>query len=485
MSVISYTKQIPVLFWILLFAAVLRFYGLGSESLWLDEGGTVEFSNRPFRALAVDWTQGPLFLALIKCVRLIAGTTEFTLRLLPAVFGILCVYAIYQLGRLLFGATCGLLAALFLAINPFAIFYSQDARPYTLFLWAAISAVYFVVRLAQNFRRRDAIGFAAFTVLALYTHPFAVFLIPVLVAAFGIFWLRLNPQNRKRALRLFLYSCGAAALLFCPQILRFAALFLRKADSNTVATWISVPTLDSLRQLFIQFFMQRYVSYFFVLTGIAALLFRKGISRNDRAGWMVVSALLLFSVLMPWIISIGITPIFVNRYLIPGLAAAVLLLAWSASVFPYKIRIPLVFFIIGLTAWPLYGYYTGADKDPWRETAQILCETIKAADLIVVYPSYISHPLEFYLPAKEIQKRDGAITSAFPPPIPESCRRIWLVQAYGPESNFHVREIERTISARFTADTLIAVRDRIKCNPFAYHVAQITLKRFMRTSNEE
>ncbi|MDH5550968.1 MAG: glycosyltransferase family 39 protein, partial [Gemmatimonadota bacterium] len=54
------------------------------------------------------------------------------MRLLPAVFGIVAVPLMFLLGKRLFGARAGLLAATLVAFSPWHIYWSQYGRYYTL-----------------------------------------------------------------------------------------------------------------------------------------------------------------------------------------------------------------------------------------------------------------------------------------------------------------------------------------------------------------
>lgn len=62
---------------------------------------------------------------------MIAGTDKVDAAHLARDRGTLCIPAVYFLARQLFTGAIALLAALFMAVHPFAIHYSQDARPYS------------------------------------------------------------------------------------------------------------------------------------------------------------------------------------------------------------------------------------------------------------------------------------------------------------------------------------------------------------------
>ena len=60
------------------------------------------------------------------------GYTTFVARLFSAILGILSIYGINILGKELINKKVGLISALILTINPFHLYFSQEARPYIL-----------------------------------------------------------------------------------------------------------------------------------------------------------------------------------------------------------------------------------------------------------------------------------------------------------------------------------------------------------------
>lgn len=156
---------------ILALAAGLRLYGLGEESLWGDEGLTINrilgTSYGGFLHRGPLETQGPLYYLLNKAWCDAFGLSVEALRFPSAIFGVLGVLTIYHLGRTMFDRRAGLLAALFLAVNPFALHYSQEARPYSLFMLTGVASAYFMVRLMGQFRLGDALGYVVATLAAL------------------------------------------------------------------------------------------------------------------------------------------------------------------------------------------------------------------------------------------------------------------------------------------------------------------------------
>jgi 4-amino-4-deoxy-L-arabinose transferase-like glycosyltransferase len=117
-------------------AAAQRFYQLGAWSLWIDEGNTLYLTQHLSGKRPTD--AYPLFFWLERMMVDALGTSEFALRLLPALLGILSVPLLYLLFRRVAGERAAGWAALLMALSPWHLFWSQNARYYTLLLVIAL-----------------------------------------------------------------------------------------------------------------------------------------------------------------------------------------------------------------------------------------------------------------------------------------------------------------------------------------------------------
>jgi len=122
--------------WVTLLAAAVRLCGLGVQSLWLDEAFSHLFATLPldmvWQAMIVDAVHPPLYYLLMRLVVALVGGSEFALRFPSALAGVLTVALLYRAGRAWSGGRAAGWAALLLALNPFHIWYSQEARMYAL-----------------------------------------------------------------------------------------------------------------------------------------------------------------------------------------------------------------------------------------------------------------------------------------------------------------------------------------------------------------
>ncbi|MHB1319014.1 MAG: glycosyltransferase family 39 protein, partial [Anaerolineae bacterium] len=170
--------------WIALIALLalslgLRLYRLDSQSLWNDEGTSVALAQRDVATIlrnAADDIHPPLYYLTLRGWVRAFGVTEFAVRSLSVLMGVLVVGGTYLLARQLLSSTCALLAALFAALSPFQVYYSQEARMYIGGTLAALALVAACNALFTRWDRRPslvswpAVAVAVAGVAALYTH---------------------------------------------------------------------------------------------------------------------------------------------------------------------------------------------------------------------------------------------------------------------------------------------------------------------------
>ena len=169
-----------------LLAFALRVHALDAQSLWNDEGNSLRLAQRSVGALIEATARDihpPGYYLLLKAWIALAGESELALRMLSALQGTLAVAVSVALGRAL-GVRAAWLGALLVAFNPFAVYYSQEARMYAQLgmlsaagMWALAGAL--PRRTARRaVRQAGAWGaLALINALGLYTHyayPFSV-----------------------------------------------------------------------------------------------------------------------------------------------------------------------------------------------------------------------------------------------------------------------------------------------------------------------
>lgn len=149
----SAIKNSVVLLFVLALATFLRFYLLDGQSFWNDEGNSARIAERSLQLItegAAGDIHPPLYYYALHAWRGVFGASEFALRSFSTILGVLLVGLTFLIGRKAFSAGVGLLAAFVAAINPFQIYYSQEARMYMLLAVIGAVATYFLLRLLED-----------------------------------------------------------------------------------------------------------------------------------------------------------------------------------------------------------------------------------------------------------------------------------------------------------------------------------------------
>lgn len=157
----------------------LRLYRLDA-GLWLDEiHALLDIFRQSTGWLLTTFErdiQHPLYSILAHASLSVLGESAWTVRLPAAVAGAATIPAVYFLGRETAGRREGLLAAALLAVSYHHVWFSQNARGYTMLAFFAVTATYVLVRGIREQHRVLFLAYALLVGLGAYTHLTLVFL---------------------------------------------------------------------------------------------------------------------------------------------------------------------------------------------------------------------------------------------------------------------------------------------------------------------
>jgi uncharacterized membrane protein len=205
-------------------AALLRFYRIGYQSYWIDEILSLRASAAPagvsFWEKILHNVHGPLHAVIIHLLRNIS-LSEGLLRAPSAIAGTVSVVLFYKWLVMLGRRDIAPYGALFLAVSPFSLYYSQELRYYSLMaMFCIIALIAYERYLEDPSCRRGAVLGLAVTAAAL-SHFSALFL------AAGLFvHLLVTGRMRRRHLTSGLLAALILLILISPWIYR-EMIFLR------------------------------------------------------------------------------------------------------------------------------------------------------------------------------------------------------------------------------------------------------------------
>ena len=143
-------------------ALALRLIAINAD-LWLDEIAPVA-QYRDFSPLAVVTTYVSannhlLNTLLVKLVTSVAGEREWAIRLPAVLFGVATIPVMYWVARLVTSRVASLGVALLLAVSYHHVFFSQNARGYSSYLFFSLLSTGLLVRAMESDRTREWVAY--------------------------------------------------------------------------------------------------------------------------------------------------------------------------------------------------------------------------------------------------------------------------------------------------------------------------------------
>jgi mannosyltransferase len=408
---------------IVLLAAALRFATLDLQSFWYDEAFTpvhVLHASLGATLRAVSRTENtpPLWYLLIWGWSRVFGTGAVALRSLSAFAGVLTVPVAWAIGRELVGQRVALATALFVAVNPLFVWYSQEARAYALFVFtAALAVLCFLYALHKPTPRRLA-AFALSGALALLSHYFAVFLL--IPMCLWLLWAH-RAHLRLRAV------AGAVA---CDAVVGLALVPLILAQGGHGTQWIGrwplVQRLEAIPQYYLTGEsgapLGHGIELLVALPILAGVLYGlwRGLSRFEERRALIMLVLAASGVLIPTVLVAFGLDYLAPRNLVAAMIPLTALLA-VVIVAQRTGRVGVVF--AGLVALAFLAIAIDVDLSPrlqrgdWRDLARSLpalgpggqvaegisplyevVGSVFASESVVTTTELGSAPLEYYRP---------------------------------------------------------------------------------------
>lgn len=256
----------------LVVAAMLRGWGVTERGLFTDDEGFYVGGVKTYSAvfaylwayltgggqegLVAYFTQHggnqilsdkPTFVVLGFLASLVLGVHDYTLIAVSALFGVLTVFCVYQVGKLVFGrAEVGLAGALLLAVSPLHIAYSRTAYTdvtATAVAWLA-AWIYLLYWTDPHRHRRCLMGSALLVGLVFTIHPSLLWL-PLLFLLLELWRSWQAPEPSSARLQQFKTAFTFTWLAALPTVLWEVATRLLRLVVFSQESWASAIARES------------------------------------------------------------------------------------------------------------------------------------------------------------------------------------------------------------------------------------------------
>lgn len=452
-------RAIPVWCWVLAIsglAAALRVYHLGAESFWFDEADIVSQAQAPLATVLGGFLNagenGPLYTLLLwGWVRLV-GTGEAAVRTLPLLFGVATIPVMYYTGKRLGDTALGLASAALLAVSPFHIWHSQDAKMYTLIVVVTLASTALYLQALERNTPRWWAAYVGATWVALFTHSMAIWILLAQVLAAPILWrthLTPQPPSEKEESDSSPSRAGSAAravrrnwaISLAVLVLPFLPIAWGRLDAfvggHLDAFWYTqVPLGEMLRVLFVKFALNEapppWETLGAGLAGVLALIgawpwagARRTLHSVQSRHWATVLLLWAVPIAGLYFVSLKV-PLFAPRYLIIVLPFYLLFLATGlrrlGRHWPWVAAAALLV-VLGFQGFALasVNYSPDPQKEEWRQALDYVRQHVRGRDVIIVHPGYLATAVDhYYAPSGDV------------PPVPVQAVPYLNTQGFGP-----------------------------------------------------
>lgn len=360
------------------------------------------------------------------------GDSTVLVRLPSLIFGTALVPLVYLLARRTGGRRAGLLAAAMIALSPFAIWYSDEARAYATMMFLVALSALALLRAAEGDGRAWWVVFAVSACAAVWSHYTAVFVIAGQAA-----WALWAHRDRWRPLAVAVTAIVVGYLPWVPGFLEqrqnkggleaidaFAPLNVSVLFELPLRTlighpFLGLPTFPGATGLLLA-----VVVVFLAVAALARrpqlLTSQEPLLRPELALWAL---LILATPIGLLLYAASGTSLFLPRNLsasLPALAVLVAVaLAWMSRALPARVAaVTLGAFVVLLGFGTLKSLRDAYRRPPYREAASYVNRVAPAGEAIIETPLALTADkrlkpttVDLYVPSRRRVYRNGAAST--------------------------------------------------------------------------
>jgi 4-amino-4-deoxy-L-arabinose transferase-like glycosyltransferase len=424
-----------MIFIILVFGFILRLINL-NQSLWLDEGTTaIVARDFSYSKILTEFSTGdfhpPFHYLFLKFWSGIFGVSEISLRLPSVIAGILTVWFVYLLVKKIYDKSTAILSALFLAVNPLHIYYSQEARMYSLETLFSAIVVWALVCLIKSNNPTYWFILSIASIVLLYTDYLPLFLL----LSLGIYAVIFQRSFLRRNSIFILLSSLGIGILYLPWLPSLVTqLKTGLLVKSEVPAWWSILGNTNIKQLAlvpIKFSIGRISMFnnylYMVLVGPVLLVYLfifasslKNLQKSILIWFWLVGPIALIAIFGLWI------SVFSYFRLLFVLPAFCILLAVGCLYFKSSIRRVLTGFVIlvSVTSSVIYLFNPSFHREDWKSAVGFIEQNSKDKNAKAVFVTEGQRDPYYYY--------SKSVVSSGPQGVDGSFDTIWLMRYVQP-----------------------------------------------------
>ena len=356
---------------------ILRLWDITEYSYWIDElySAARAIPEKDFIDVYY-WgpePHPPAHYLLLWAAYNLFGYHEIVGKLISALAGVLCIPAIYYLGKIMFSRSVGVYAAIILTITPSLIYYSQEARPYELMVLFSILSSYLFFLIRDKKTTLRVILYICASIFLINLHFFGVWIFAAQIIFVATYILRSYKDDEVIFYFLLFTLIGASYIPLISQMLQAA---------SRGGTWIpDVNVMAYIFECFSAYFgshniFRPYQNIEISFTGVLVFVififsYIKMVSHKKvSASVTYISLVFLFIYLVSIVLGIYLSPIFNARNSLAALPFIILIIAWGIHSFEIKKGYGL-FFLTALLIFSNLTFYKNFQREDWKSAIKI------------------------------------------------------------------------------------------------------------------
>ncbi|MGE5042289.1 MAG: glycosyltransferase family 39 protein [Candidatus Levyibacteriota bacterium] len=403
---------------ILLFIGISLYISLTTlfrESLRLDEAQSLWLATKSLPGivsyLSTD-VHVPLYELMLHFWLQIFGATVVSARLLSFIFFIASLPFLFLVAWQSTNKRTALLATALYSLSPFIVWYSFEARMYTLLTLVACASHFFFLRMVRSNFRRGQVGYFFSIFFGLYTHYFFSLLVLSQIVFFGIYIVRGKPKGArtrdyakesKRKIFYFLSPLTFAFILFLPWIIYFSISGFAANDQplippstaynlfQTVVNFLFGFQTTIIQSILVSLWPLAVIPVFFLFT-------RKGAEETQLEEMTYFFIVTVFPIFFVFFVSY-LRPIFLSRYLIFVTPSFFILMAWVL----FQMSRHASSVILSFAAFVMFGFLLTQNishdtpvKEDYKGVSNFLMQKASGGDIIAISSPFTIYPFEYY-----------------------------------------------------------------------------------------
>lgn len=377
-------------------ACALRVYRLTGYDVWFDEAyailSSINIQEYLVKGIFLD-TSPPLYQLVLHGWIALFGSGITSVRLVSVLCGAGAIPLIYCIARYCYDKKTAVVSALLLTFSPLHVWYSQEARSYSLNVFLTMACVWCALRVCHEYKRKWMILFCGLFFGAIYVHYYNAFI--VLPAAMIVFFR--NPMKRWKLLCVMFFASIPVLYLLFYHSVRVKDMF-----------WFQGERLRAFLVI-----LQNYALGFNALTifywmalGIMLFLLVLWFAHKNKSPLLVV-----YIVLVPFITYVvsWVVPVFVVRLYLVFLPYYYIAISWAlismrtrlgkvalGACLGSMMMISLISYYTHAYFSPLEYHYGVTEKRSFAPLVEFIRKDVRPNDLIAHASQSTLQPLLYY-----------------------------------------------------------------------------------------